>query len=126
MVGLDLKDPLPGMGKRGAGPGKQHFAELGLMSRDLGWCRSAQTVLSAMLQGLMPLLAPILPHTAEDAFQALPFPSSHKSVFQVRYSSHQNARSVDSLPLSENMGLVLRLSCITNPLLACVIIAIRL
>ena len=56
-----------------------------------GVCRSAQTVLAAMLQGLMPLLAPILPHTAEDAFQALPFPSPHKSVFQVHVLSYQNA-----------------------------------
>ncbi|KAK9822294.1 hypothetical protein WJX74_003674 [Apatococcus lobatus] len=61
--------------------------------------RSAQTVLAAMLQGLMPLLAPILPHTAEDAFQALPLPSSHKSIFQAGW---QKGESDWRLPAEEH------------------------
>ena len=36
-------------------------------------------------QGLLPLMAPLLPHMAEDAWQALPYPSQHASVFQASY-----------------------------------------
>ena len=44
--------------------------------------RACQTVLAAMLEGLLPLIAPLLPHMAEDAWQALPFATPHRSVFQ--------------------------------------------
>ena len=44
--------------------------------------RSCQTVLAAVLDGLMAAMAPVLPHMAEDIWQALPYESAHKSVFQ--------------------------------------------
>lgn len=46
--------------------------------------RACQTVLYELTNNLLPLIAPILPHMAEDAFQALPYSSSSsfKSVFQ--------------------------------------------
>ncbi|EIE27214.1 isoleucyl-tRNA synthetase [Coccomyxa subellipsoidea C-169] len=44
--------------------------------------RAAQTVLHSLLQGLLPALAPIVPHLAEDAWQALPWEAPSVSVFQ--------------------------------------------
>ncbi|KAL1526923.1 hypothetical protein AB1Y20_015614 [Prymnesium parvum] len=44
--------------------------------------RSCQTVLAAVLEGLVAAMAPILPHMAEDIWQALPYASPHKSAFQ--------------------------------------------
>lgn len=43
--------------------------------------RSCQTVLKHMLESLLPMIAPILPHLAEDAWQNLPYKSEFKSVF---------------------------------------------
>ncbi|QDZ22563.1 Isoleucine--tRNA ligase [Chloropicon primus] len=43
--------------------------------------KSCQTVLKHMLDTLLPMIAPILPHLAEDAWQNLPFQTSSKSVF---------------------------------------------
>ena len=44
----------------------------------------SQTVLAAALDSLLPALAPILPHLAEDAWLAMPWPTPTKSVFQAR------------------------------------------
>lgn len=44
--------------------------------------RSCQTTLHALLEGMLPLIAPLLPHMAEDAWQCLPYKQPHKSVFQ--------------------------------------------
>lgn len=49
--------------------------------------RACQTVLAALLQGLLPLIAPVLPHMAEDAWQALPYAAPHASVFQAGWAS---------------------------------------
>lgn len=45
--------------------------------------RSCQTVLAALAMRLLPALAPVLPHMAEDAWQHLPWPAPAASVFQV-------------------------------------------
>lgn len=44
--------------------------------------RACQTVLAALLQGLLPCVAPLLPHLAEDAWGSLPWPVPAKSVFR--------------------------------------------
>ena len=44
--------------------------------------RACQTVLAALLEGLLPAIAPVLPHMAEDAWQAVPYPKPADSVFQ--------------------------------------------
>lgn len=44
--------------------------------------RACQTVLDALLRGMLPLIAPLLPHMAEDAWQCLPYALPHTSVFQ--------------------------------------------
>jgi len=44
--------------------------------------RSCQTVLAAVLEGLTAAMAPVLPHMAEDIWQALPYAVPQKSVFQ--------------------------------------------
>lgn len=49
--------------------------------------RACQTVLNALLQNLLPLIAPILPHMAEDAWQALPMMKLTDSVFQAGWCS---------------------------------------
>jgi isoleucyl-tRNA synthetase len=46
-------------------------------------CRACQTVLAALAARLLPALAPVLPHMAEDAWQHLPWPQPAASVFQV-------------------------------------------
>ena len=51
--------------------------------------RACQTVLAALLGGLLPAIAPVLPHMAEDAWQAVPYPTSAESVFLVR-ALHSN------------------------------------
>ena len=43
--------------------------------------RSCQTVLNHILYSILPMIAPILPHLAEDAWQSLPFEGVQKSVF---------------------------------------------
>jgi isoleucyl-tRNA synthetase len=45
--------------------------------------RACQTVLAALLEGLLPAIAPVLPHMAEDAWQAVPYPKPAGSVFRV-------------------------------------------
>ena len=49
----------------------------------LSCCRACQTVLAALAARLLPALAPVLPHMAEDAWQHLPWPQPAASVFQV-------------------------------------------
>ncbi|MCY7333338.1 MAG: isoleucine--tRNA ligase [Pseudanabaena sp. CAN_BIN31] len=44
--------------------------------------RSCQTVLMYCLEAITKAIAPVLSHTAEDIWQHLPYPASHKSVFQ--------------------------------------------
>ncbi|KAL3159350.1 hypothetical protein ABBQ32_011301 [Trebouxia sp. C0010 RCD-2024] len=44
--------------------------------------RACQTVLASLLQGMLPCVAPLLPHLAEDAWEHLPWPAPTKSVFQ--------------------------------------------
>lgn len=41
--------------------------------------RACQTVLAALLEGLLPLIAPLLPHMAEDAWQNLPYARQEQS-----------------------------------------------
>ena len=43
--------------------------------------RSCQTVLAIVVENLARAIAPVLPHMAEDIWQALPYAMSHKSVF---------------------------------------------
>ncbi len=43
--------------------------------------RSCQTVLAIIVENLARAIAPVLCHTAEDIWQNLPYPTSHKSVF---------------------------------------------
>eukprot|EP00966_Prymnesium_polylepis_P154311 3562956-Prymnesium_polylepis.1 len=50
--------------------------------------RSCQTVLAAVLDGLVAAMAPVLPHMAEDIWQALPYATAHKSAFQAGWPSH--------------------------------------
>lgn len=44
--------------------------------------RSCQTVLSKVLDSLVRLVAPVLPHLAEDIWQYMPYRVAHQSVFQ--------------------------------------------
>ncbi len=44
--------------------------------------RSCQTVLAIALENLASAIAPVLSHMAEDIWQFLPYPTSHKSVFE--------------------------------------------
>lgn len=53
--------------------------------------RACQTVLAHLLQTLLPLMAPILPHMAEDAWQALPYAKPTASVFQAGWPAPQGA-----------------------------------
>ncbi|KAK9835222.1 hypothetical protein WJX81_006819 [Elliptochloris bilobata] len=53
--------------------------------------RACQTVLHALLQGLLPLLAPLVPHLAEDAWQSLPWTPPTTSVFQAGWFSPPEA-----------------------------------
>ncbi|GAB4814888.1 hypothetical protein N2152v2_001934 [Parachlorella kessleri] len=50
--------------------------------------RACQTVLHHLLQGMLPLIAPLLPHMAEDAWQNLPYakPAEAASVFQAGWA----------------------------------------
>ena len=41
--------------------------------------RACQTVLAALLEGMLPLIAPLLPHMAEDAWQNLPYKQPQQS-----------------------------------------------
>ena len=47
-------------------------------------------MLAALLGGLIPAIAPVLPHMAEDAWQALPYPAPAESVFLVRLRALQS------------------------------------
>ena len=49
--------------------------------------RACQTVLAALLEGMLPLIAPLLPHMAEDAWQNLPYQGAHQSG-ECRSASH--------------------------------------
>lgn len=53
--------------------------------------RACQTVLAHLLQTLLPLMAPVLPHMAEDAWQALPYAKPTASVFQAGWPAPQAA-----------------------------------
>lgn len=48
--------------------------------------RSCQTVLSRVLDSLVRLVSPVLPHLAEDIWQYMPYPVEHKSVFQAGWA----------------------------------------
>jgi isoleucyl-tRNA synthetase len=50
--------------------------------------RSAQTVMTVLVQGLAQMVAPILPHLAEDMWMNLPFPAPTQSVFQAGWTQH--------------------------------------
>lgn len=53
------------------------------ISTPKGWRRrSCQTILYYALENLTRAIAPVLCHLAEDVWQFLPYPPSHKSVFQ--------------------------------------------
>ena len=52
--------------------------------------RACQTVLDALLRGMLPLIAPVLPHMAEDAWQCLPYDDHCISVFQAGWLSVPN------------------------------------
>jgi len=61
---------------------------MGISAADEPRRRSCQTVLAAVLEGLTAAMAPILPHMAEDIWQALPYTSAEKSVFQAGWPMH--------------------------------------
>lgn len=62
--------------------------------------RSCQTVLHAVLRSLQAAIAPVMPHMAEDCFQATPFKAgSAESVFQLGWP--QPSPEWASLPASE-------------------------
>ncbi|PSC70632.1 isoleucine-tRNA ligase [Micractinium conductrix] len=48
--------------------------------------RACQTTLAALLEGMLPLIAPLLPHMAEDAWQNLPYARQEQSVFQAGWA----------------------------------------
>ncbi|MBC7883096.1 MAG: isoleucine--tRNA ligase [Anaerolineae bacterium] len=47
--------------------------------------RSCQTVLYHVLEHLVRVIAPVLPHLAEDIWQFLPYPSGQKSIFRASW-----------------------------------------
>lgn len=49
--------------------------------------RSCQTVLNALLKGLLAICAPLAPHLAEDAWLSLPYEKPAESVFQAGWPS---------------------------------------
>ncbi|KAG2422803.1 hypothetical protein HXX76_015750 [Chlamydomonas incerta] len=49
--------------------------------------RACQTVLDALLRGLLAALAPLVPHMAEDAWLNLPYPRPAGSVFQAGWAA---------------------------------------
>lgn len=53
--------------------------------------RACQTTLNALLRGMLPLIAPILPHMAEDAWQCLPYDAPTPSVFQAGWTAIPDA-----------------------------------
>lgn len=55
--------------------------------------RACQTTLNALLRGMLPLIAPILPHMAEDAWQCLPYEAPTPSVFQAGWTGLPGAWS---------------------------------
>jgi isoleucyl-tRNA synthetase len=56
--------------------------------------RSCQTVLNHLMVQLSVMLAPVVPHLAEDLWQHLPYRSHHKSVFQ-----HGWVRETEQFPV---------------------------
>lgn len=53
--------------------------------------RSCQTVLAAMLHGVLAVLAPLAPHLAEDAWLNLPYKAPAGSVFQAGWAAGDEA-----------------------------------
>lgn len=49
--------------------------------------RACQTTLDALLRGMLPIIAPLLPHMAEDAWQCLPYQAPAVSIFQAGWHS---------------------------------------
>jgi isoleucyl-tRNA synthetase len=43
---------------------------------------NAQTVLSHLIEHMASMLAPLLPHLAEEVYTHIPYPKAHESVFQ--------------------------------------------
>ncbi len=56
-------------------------------------------MLAEMLQGLLAVVAPILPHLAEDAWSHLPWPAQQASVFQVLHAENP-LKPIKTPPLS--------------------------
>lgn len=70
--------------------------------------RSCQTVLQVILEQLTVMMAPIVPHLAEEVWQALPYAKRSPSVFQAgwvteRYAAHQADRWRDVLSLRSDV-----------------------
>jgi len=63
--------------------------------------RSCQTVLDTVLRGFVSVLAPILPHMAEDIWQALPYAVAEKSVFQAGWGKAAAGAGGSSLAPTE-------------------------
>lgn len=58
--------------------------------------RACQTVLNHLLTGLLPILAPLTPHMAEDAWQNLPYSTPIVSVFLNGWSPSHDQWAIDS------------------------------
>jgi isoleucyl-tRNA synthetase len=60
----------------------------------VGWAGLGheQTVLAAALEVVTTAAAPMLPHLAEDAWLALPWPAPTRSVFQARHLAQGRTR----------------------------------
>lgn len=71
--------------------------------------RACQTTLNALLRGMLPLIAPLLPHMAEDAWQGLPYPAPSTSVFQAGWidipKEWQNMSEVDAATWRAVLGI---------------------
>lgn len=58
--------------------------------------RACQTVLNHLLMGILPIIAPLTPHMAEDAWQNLPYSTSKVSVFLNGWSPSHEEWLMDS------------------------------
>ncbi len=58
--------------------------------------RACQTVLNHLLTGLLPIIAPLTPHMAEDAWQNLPYSTSKVSIFLNGWAPSHKEWVIDS------------------------------
>ena len=58
--------------------------------------RSCQTVLARMLHGISAVIAPIMPHMAEDIWQRLPFPVDQTSIFEAGWPTAEEADNFEA------------------------------